>query len=170
MVRASQPGAERGMITVDTVARVRRAHFVEGKKIKRIMRELRLSRHTVRGIVRAGPGGAATEQRYVRKDQPLPQLGGHVAALDQMLADNVKTPKDARLTFQRMYEELRLAGYPGGYDAVRRYGRAWTTREGVGTATAFVPLSFARPCEAWLRHDARRISSTGAMRPSCSMG
>jgi transposase len=136
------------MITVDTVARVRRAHFVEGKKIKRIMRELRLSRNTVRGIVRAGPGGAATERRYLRKDQPLPQLGGHVAALDQMLADNVKTPKDARLTFQRMYEELRLAGYPGGYDAVRRYGRAWTTREGVRTATAFVPLSFA-PGEAY---------------------
>ena len=49
----------------------------------------------------------------MRKDQPLPQLGGHVAALDKMLADNVKTPKGARLTFQRMYDELRLAGYPG---------------------------------------------------------
>jgi transposase len=136
----------RGMITVDTVARVRRAHFVEGKKIKRIMRELRLSRNTVRGIVRAGPDGAVAERRYVRTAQPLPQLGGHVAVLDQMLRDN--KPGRGRLTFQRMYEELRLAGYTGGYDAVRRYGRAWALREGAAAAAAFVPLSFA-PGEAY---------------------
>jgi transposase len=133
------------MITVDTIAKVRRAHFVEGKAIKRIMRDLRLSRGTVRGIVRAGPGGPP-ERRYERRKQPLPQLGIHVAALDKMLADN--NPGRGRLTFQRMYEELRLAGYTGGYDAVRRYGRAWALREGVRTAAAFVPLSFA-PGEAY---------------------
>jgi transposase len=135
-------GPKRGMITVDTVAKVRRAFFVDGKKIKRIMRELRLSRNTVRGIVRAGPDGATTERRYVRKDQPLPQLGTHVSALDKMLAEN--KPGRGQLTFQRMYEELRLAGYTGGYDAVRRYGRGWAVREGVRKAEAFVPLSFAR--------------------------
>jgi hypothetical protein len=82
-------------------AGLRRAHFVEGKKIKRIMRELRLSRNTVRGIVRAGPDGAAGTRRYVRTAQPLPQLGGHVAALDKLLRDN--KPGRGRLTFQRMY-------------------------------------------------------------------
>jgi hypothetical protein len=25
----------------------------------------------------------------------------------------------------RLFEELRLSGYTGGYDAVRRYARAW---------------------------------------------
>ena len=154
------------MITVDTIAKVRRAHFVEGKAIKRIMRDLRLSRGTVRGIVRAGPEGAAKERRYERKTQPLPQLGIHVVALDKMLGDN--KPGRGRLTFQRMYEELRLAGYTGGYDAVRRYGRAWALREGQRTAAAFVPLIFARPCEAWLRHDARLTNLTGATRSSCS--
>ena len=136
------------MITVDTIGKVRRAHFVQGKKIKAIAREFRLARNTVRDIVRAGATPGATERQYVRKDQPLPLLGAHVAALDKMLADNAAKPKRERLTYQRMFEELRLVGYVGGYDAVRRYGRAWAVREGWRTATAFVPLIFA-PAEAY---------------------
>ena len=58
----------------------------------------------------------------------------HAEALDQLLAENVKRPKREHLTFQRIYEELRLVGYAGGYDAVRRYGRAWERREGERTA------------------------------------
>ena len=135
------------MITVDTTARVRRGYFVQGHKIKRIARDLRLARNTVRDIVRAGPGGE-TQRRYQRQAQPLPQLGAHVAALEQMLVDNGKRPKRERLTFQRMFEELRGSGYTGGYDAVRRYGRAWEVREGERTAAAFVPLVFA-PGEAY---------------------
>jgi transposase len=75
------------MITVDTVGRVRRAYFVQGRKINAIARELKLARNTVRDIVRAGAGGEnATEPKYVRREQPLPQLGAFVAVLDAMLA------------------------------------------------------------------------------------
>ena len=133
------------MLTVDTIGKVRRAHFVQGKKIKAIAREMNLARNTVRDIIRAE---AKTEHRYVRKDQPLPQLGDHVAALDAMLKANTTCSRRERLTYYRMYEELRLGGYPGGYDAVRRYGRTWAEREGERTAAAFVPLSFA-PGEAY---------------------
>jgi transposase len=136
------------MITVDTIGRVRRAYFVQGRKIKAIARELKLARNTVRDIVRAGLAAEATERRYIREQQPLPQLGAFVPALEEMLATNSKRPKRERLTYQRMFEELKLAGYTGGYDAVRRYGRAWTKREEVVTAGAFVPLSFA-PGEAY---------------------
>lgn len=131
------------MITVDTIGRVRRAYFVQGRKIKAIARDLRLARNTVRDIVRAGPTGEATERRYVRDKQPLPRLGEFVPALETMLADNLKKPKRERLTFQRMFEELRLAGYRGGYDNLRRYARVWAIREGERTAAAFVgsPLS-----------------------------
>ena len=56
-------GAQRGMITVDTIGKARRAYFVQGRKIKAIAREQRLSRNTVRDIVRAGSSPEATERR-----------------------------------------------------------------------------------------------------------
>ena len=60
------------MVTVETIGKVRHAFLVKRPSIKRIACELHLARNTVRGIVR----GDETERRYVRADQPLPQLGG----------------------------------------------------------------------------------------------
>ena len=57
------------MVTVDTIARVRRAYFVQKRKIKAIARDLKLERNTVRQIVRAED---QTEHRYVRM---RPRLG-----------------------------------------------------------------------------------------------
>jgi transposase len=132
------------MVTVETIGRVRHAFHVRGKKIKQIARELRLARNTVRSIVR----GEETERLYERQAQPLPKLGAFADELGQMLEDNCKRPKRERLTFQRIYEELRLSGYQGGYDAVRRYGRAWERCQSVKQAEAYVPLAFA-PGEAY---------------------
>jgi transposase len=133
------------MLTVDTIAKVRRAYFVQKRKIKAIARDLKLARNTVREIVRAKE---QTEHRYVRKDQPRPRLGGHVAALEQLLSENATLPKRDRLSYERIYAQLRQGGYAGGYDAVRRYGRVWAEREGERTAVAYVPLIFA-PAEAY---------------------
>ena len=83
------------MLTVDTIGKVRRAHFVQGKKIKAIAREMNLARNTVRDIIRAE---VKTEHRYVRQDQPLPQLGGYVVALEAMLAANTTASPRERLT------------------------------------------------------------------------
>ena len=77
------------MLTVETIGRVRREFHVKGKKIKAIARELRVSRNTVRRIVR----GDETVHRYARQEQPLPQLGTHVAALEEMLAANAGKPQ-----------------------------------------------------------------------------
>jgi hypothetical protein len=48
-----------------------------------------------------------------------------------------------RLTLMRLFEELRLLGYDGCYDAVRRYARTWSREHTSQTAAAFVLLSFA---------------------------
>ena len=136
------------MITVDTVGKVRRAFFVQKRSIRAIAREQRLSRNTVRDIVRADQQGDPTERRYERRDQPLPQLGAHVEMLERMLSENAAKPKRERLTLLRLFEALRVVGYGGGYDAVRRYARAWERRAGERAAQAFVPLSFA-PGEAY---------------------
>ncbi|HMB77922.1 MAG TPA: hypothetical protein VKN76_16110, partial [Kiloniellaceae bacterium] len=37
-----------------------------------------------------------------------------------------------------IYEELRLSGYQGGYDAIRRYGRSWERRQAIKQAEAYV--------------------------------
>jgi transposase len=133
------------MVTVETIGKVRRAHFVQGRKIKAIVRATGLARNTVRDIIRAEE---ETERRYQRSVQPLPKLGAFVAQLDKMLAENASRPKRERLTLLRMFEELRGAGYGGGYDAVRRYAACWRERAGERQAEAFVPLIFA-PAEAY---------------------
>jgi hypothetical protein len=56
-------GAEVGMLVVKTIAKVRRAYFVQAKPIKAICRELMLSRKVVRKVIRSD----ATEFRCERE-------------------------------------------------------------------------------------------------------
>jgi transposase len=132
------------MLIVETVGRIRREHLVQGKSIKEIARDLRISRNTVRKILRSGE----TSISYEREVQPRPRLGRWKADLDRMLTTNVGNAARERLTLIRLFEELRALGYEGGYDAVRRYARTWSRDHASQTAAAFVPLSFA-PGEAY---------------------
>ena len=132
------------MLVVETIAKIRRAFFKQGKPIKAIGRELGVSRKVVRRVIRS----RATEFRYQREDQPLPKIGRWRDTLDQLLAQNETKSSRERLTLIRLFEELRGRGYDGGYDAVRRYARRWAQERGQATAAAFVPLSFA-PGEAY---------------------
>jgi transposase len=127
------------MLIVETIAKIRRAHLVQGKSIKAIARELRVSRKVVRKVLRSG----ATEFRYVREVQPRPKLGRWREALDGLLAANATKSARERLTLIRLFEELRADGYEGGYDAVRRYARGWERAQGGASGAAFVPLTFA---------------------------
>src|SRR4051794_7126114 len=131
------------MLVVETVAKIRRAYFVQGKAIKAICRELRVSRKAVRKVLRS----KATEFRYHRDQQPLRRIGPCQDELDRLLAANETKPSRERLTLVRIFEELRALGYEGGYDAVRRYARAWQDDQAQSTNT-HVPLSFA-PGEAY---------------------
>ena len=127
------------MLVVETIAKIRRAFFVQGKAIKAICRELGVSRKVVRKVIRSG----STEFRYEREDQPLPKIGRWRDTLDQLLLANEAKASRERLTLIRLFEELRGRGYDGGYDAVRRYARGWAKQHGQATAAAYVPLSFA---------------------------
>ena len=133
-----------GMLVVETIAKIRRAYFGQGKSIRQICRELRVSRNTVRKVIRSG----ATEFTYDRTTQPRPKIGPWQSELDEMLAENARWPKRERLTLIRMYEELRNRGYGGGYDAVRRYAASWSKATQEASASAYVPLSFD-PGEAY---------------------
>src|SRR3954467_548686 len=129
---------------VDTIARIRREFFIRKRPIKEIVRELHVSRNTVRKVVRSG----ATALGYEREVQPLPKLGQWRADLDRLLLTNAGKSSRERLTLMRVFEALRGLGYDGGYDAVRRYARGWQRERSSSTADAYVPLSFA-PGEAY---------------------
>ena len=132
------------MLVVETIAKIRRAFFIEKKPIKAISRELKLSRRTVRKAIRA----EATEFRYERSVQPMPKLGAWRAQLDELLSANEAKPPRERLTLVRIFETLRDLGFDGGYDAVRRYARNWRKARGSASAQAYIPLTFS-PGEAY---------------------
>jgi transposase len=132
------------MLIVETVAKIRRAYFVQRKAIKAICRELGVSRKVVRKVLRS----EATEFHYEREEQPLPRIGPWQDNLDQLLVANEAKPGRERLTLIRIFEDLRGRGYAGGYDAVRRDARNWQRDRATMSADAFVPLSFD-PGEAY---------------------
>jgi transposase len=132
------------MLIVERIARIRREYVLKGRTIRESARELHIARNTVRKVVRAG----TTQFHDDREIQPRPKLGAWTAELDELLAGNVAKPAREQRTLIRLFEALRGRGYPGGYDAVRRYARQWQTAQGHATATAYVPLSCA-PGEAY---------------------
>ena len=145
------------MLTVETIARIRRDHKVKGVSIKKLARDLRVSRNTIRKVVR----GDASSHAYVRTIQPMPKLGPWVEDLERRLEANEKKPRRDRLSLLRIYEALGEVGYEGGYDAVRRYAKAWRRRRRLlAPSEAYVPLSFD-PGEAYQfdwSHEYARLS------------
>ena len=148
------------MLVVETIARIRRDHLVKGVPIKKLARDLRVSKNTIRKVVR----GDATSHTYERKIQPLPKLGPWVDELERQLEANEKRPRRDRLSLLRIHEDLAALGYKGGYDAVRRYAKAWRRRRRLSSPSqAYVPLSFD-PGEAyqfdWSHEYARLAGAT----------
>jgi hypothetical protein len=89
------------MLIVEMIAKIRRAFFVQGKPIKAICRELRISRKVVRKVLRS----EATAFRYERETQPLPKIGPWRDKLDQLLLANEGKASRQRLTLIRLFEE-----------------------------------------------------------------
>ena len=59
------------MIVVETIAKIRRLYYVQNKGIKAIARELKLSKNTVKKVIREDK----TSKIYVRDKQVLPVMG-----------------------------------------------------------------------------------------------
>src|SRR5712672_2441207 len=137
-------GGLRGMIGVEKIGEIRRAFFEQRRAIKEISRELRVSRTTVRKVVRSG----ASEFKYAREVQRSPKLGEWIEILTEILEAEGKLPKRERRSTQRLFEELRGRGYDGAHDSVHRFVKAWRDERARVPAQAFVPLSFA-PGEAY---------------------
>ena len=92
---------------METIARIRREHLSRGKSIKEIARDLKISRNTVRKILRSGE----TSFSYEREIQPRPKLGRWKAEIDWMLIKNADAPARERLTLIRLFEELVFSAH-----------------------------------------------------------
>ena len=91
------------MLVVETIAKIRRAYFVQGKAIEAICRELNVSRKVVRKVLRSG----GTEFVYERTVQPQPKIGPWRDDLDRLLAVNAARSSRERMTLIRVFEDLR---------------------------------------------------------------
>jgi Homeodomain-like domain len=118
------------MLVVETIGRIRREHRVKGKSIKEIARDLKVSRNTVRKVLRSG----ATSFEYMRVVQPRPKLGAWHGDLDRMLSDNEAGPARERLTLRPSQDDGYLramlngviswhSGHPAMPDGPAQIGR-----------------------------------------------
>jgi transposase len=127
------------MLNVETIRKVRQAHFRDGKGIREITRDFNLSRNTVRNIIRSG----ITDQKYVRSEQPYPKLGSFIGRISELLKEDTVKPVRHRRSSQILFEQLQREGYDGGYDAVRRYVGTWKDVDGTASVNAYIPLEYA---------------------------
>lgn len=77
------------MLSVETVGRIRRLHFVEGGSIKKIVRLLKVSRNTVRRVLRA----EQPRLSYERGVQPRPQLGPYATPVLTCVGEPTTAPE-----------------------------------------------------------------------------
>lgn len=99
------------MLVVETVCRIRRAH-ADGKPIKAVAQDLRLSRKAIRA-----PEGAFDYHRTV---QLPPRLAPFQERLDTQLAENEARHRRDGLRMTRIHDLLCREGFEGSSDAVRR--------------------------------------------------
>ena len=139
------------MLVVETIGRIRREHLSKGKSIREIARDLKISRNTVRKIIRSDE----TALSYERQIQPRPKLGRWKADIDRMLAKNADAPTRERLTLIRLFEELRALATKA----------ATTPSDATPRAGAANTRALRRPPTFRCRlHRAKPTSSTGATR------
>jgi transposase len=126
------------MLTVETIRKIRLAIHRDGKTIRETVRDLGVSRNTVRKVIRS----QQTAFTYRRSTQPRPVLAAFVERLEQALEEDKKLSKRQRRSSIVLFEQLQAEGYTGGYDSVRRYVRGWRKRQSELPAEVFIPLVF----------------------------
>lgn len=123
---------------METIRKIRVAYHRDKRSIRQIAREFKLSRNTIRKVIR----GDATEFTYDRKSQPLLKLAPYEVTLAGYLEADRDLPSREQRTAVVLFEELQREGFEGGYDSVRRYVQKWRTSEEGKKVTAYIPQTF----------------------------
>lgn len=126
------------MLIMETIGKIRRLYYVQGKGFKTIARELKLSKNTVKKILRTD----ITKAQYQSSHRGYRVLGDYVDCLKERLRGDLQEPKRRRRTAKKLYLELQSEGYKGSYDAVHEFVVHWRRQENKNLSKAFVPLEF----------------------------
>jgi transposase len=129
------------MLQMGDVHAIRRMHHVQGHGVRRIARELGLSRNTVRAVLRGDHDSTYT--MGVARSRPA--VGAHLAAIEALLnrEEAEGTRRKQRLTAKRIFVLLREEhGYEGSEATVRRAVRDLRERLGLEQREAYVPLEY----------------------------
>ena len=122
---------------VDTIARIRREFFIRGRSIKEIVRDLHVSRNTVRKVVRSG----ATALSYEREVQPLPSAAPIAELAPQRRGPPAPLPETVMQTAPRpgvlMVEAGQFAGRSAAEAAAARLPGARISQQGRGRSASF---------------------------------
>jgi transposase len=123
------------MLTVDKKEEIRREHFIQGKSIRRIARELGCSRTTVRKAIRDSMVPVYQRTAPIR----YPVLQPVIPLIDNWLREDESQPKKQRHTARRVWIRLKEeAGFTGGESTVRRY----VHKKRLVVPEVFVPLIY----------------------------
>jgi transposase len=124
------------MVTVENYEAIRKRYFIDGWSIRKINRELKHCRRTIRqAIVQAEPA-----PYNLKKPRAKPVLGPYQTKIDALVAENQNLPRKQRYTARKIFLEIQKDGYPGSEGTVRRYV-AQIKQEGQ-KSPAYLPLEF----------------------------
>lgn len=123
------------MIEMACIEVIRHLYFQQGWKVRRIARELHVSRQTVRKAIRS----AEVPTYHLTAPRPKPVLGPYIEHIDRLLKEREKQPRKQRYTAHRIFELLRDEyGYSGCESIVRAYVR----QKKLEVRDVFLPLEF----------------------------
>lgn len=122
------------MLEVIEIEFIRKKHYVEGWSIRKISRNLKFSRQSVRKALKS-----SEVPRYRRtRPRPCPVMGQYQDVISSWLREDAAAPAKQRHTAKRIYDRLREEyGFSGGESTVRGYVRKLRAK----TKETYVPLT-----------------------------
>ncbi len=123
---------------METIAKIRRLYYGEGKKIKTIARDLRISKNTVKKAIRS----EKTVFEYHRRRIHYPILGPYIKQLSAWLEEDKHEPKRRQRTAKKLHESLKELGFTGRYETVNAYVKKQMDQKNKSLPQVFIPLSF----------------------------
>jgi transposase len=114
---------------------IRKRHFVDGWSIREISRSLKISRQTVRKMLK----DTEIPKYQQQKPRPCPVMDRWKPIIEAWLQEDQLAPRKQRHTAARIYERLREE-YPD-FQAAESSVRRWVAKLRRQTPQAFVPLT-----------------------------